>query len=277
MDFSLRYKLASMNSALKNTPAIAICTALLFSVVAPASAKIIARDYEYRSDGKTFQGYIAYDDRFTGKRPGVLVAHQWKGLGAYEKERARQLAQMGYVAFCVDVYGKGIRPTAAKDAGAQAGKYKGDRALLKRRAVAGFTVLKNFRLTNPNKTAAIGYCFGGATVLELARSGANVGGVISYHGTLDTPRPAEARNIKGKVLVLHGASDPLSDWKEIAAINDEMTKAKVDFEINLYGHAVHSFTEKKAGNNPASGVAYNEKADRRSWEKTKAFFNEIFR
>jgi dienelactone hydrolase len=154
MDFSLRYRLTSMNSVLKNTPVLTICTALLLGAITPASAKVVARDYEYRSDGKTFQGYITYDDRFTGKRPGVLVAHQWKGLGNYEKERARQLAQMGYVAFCVDVYGKGVRPSAAKDAGTLSGRYKGDRALLKRRAVAGFTVLKDFRLTNPNKLLA---------------------------------------------------------------------------------------------------------------------------
>jgi len=265
-----------MNFFVKNTP-LAVCAALLLSAAIPASAKVVAKDYDYRSDSKTFQGYLAYDDSFKGKRPAVLVYHQWLGLGDYEKGRARMLAKQGYVAFCVDIYGKNERPASRKEAGPLSGKYKADRALLKRRAVAGFSVLKNFRLTNADKIAAIGYCFGGASALELGRSGANVKGIVSFHGSLDTPRPAEARNIKGKVLILHGASDPFSDWKQVTAIKDEMTAANVDFEIDLYGHAVHSFTEKEAGNDASQGAAYNEKADRRSWEKTKAFFTEIFR
>lgn len=255
----------------------ALLAATVFGAVAPgAQARVISQNVEYRSNGQLFEGFIAYDTRFTGRRPGVLVAHQWKGITDYEKERARMLAQMGYIAFCVDVYGKGVRPTNPRDAGAQAGKYRENRRLLKSRAQAGYAILRDFRLTDRSKIAAIGYCFGGATVLELARSGADVKGVVSFHGTLSTPNPQEARRIKGSVLVLHGAVDPLSPFTEVQKLRDEMTLAKVDHEIVLYGNAVHSFTERAAGNDASDGVAYDEKADRRSWNRLREFLREIF-
>jgi dienelactone hydrolase len=180
------------------------------------------------------------------------------------------------VAFACDIYGKGIRPTAMPDAVAQAGKYKGDRALLRKRVNAGLETLLKQEGVDKKRVAAIGYCFGGTSVLELARSGADVSGVVSFHGGLSSPTPEDAKNIKAKVLALHGADDPNVPPAEVAAFEKEMRDAKVDWQLVAYGGAVHSFTDKSAGNDNSKGAAYNEKADRRSWEAMKDLFAEIF-
>jgi dienelactone hydrolase len=231
---------------------------------------------EYKQGDTVLEGFLAYDDAVTGKRPGVLVVHQWKGLGPYEKKRAEMLARLGYNVFALDIYGKGTRADNPKDAAALAGKYKGDRALLRTRAAAGLDVLKKHALTDPKRVAAIGYCFGGTTVLELARSGADIAGVVSFHGALDTPNAADAKTIKGKVLALHGADDPFVPPKDVAAFEEEMRQAGVDWQLIAYGGAVHSFTDWGAGNDNSKGAAYNEKADLRSWEAMKDFFVELF-
>ncbi len=245
-------------------------------LTATAQAKMITKTIDYQQGGDTLQGYLAYDDKFTGKRPGVLVAHQWKGLGDYERERARMLAEMGYVAFAFDVYGKGIRPKNREEAGKLSGQYKANRPLLRNRARAAVITLRKQPNVDVNRLAIIGYCFGGGTALELARSGADLKGFVSFHGSLDTPTPADAKNIKGKVLILHGADDPYSPMKDVVALSDELSAANVNYEIDLYGGAVHSFTEKAAGNDVSSGAAYNAQADARSWARMKAFFAEIF-
>jgi dienelactone hydrolase len=187
------------------------------------------------------------------------------------------LAQLGYVAFCADIYGKGVRPQNTAEAGAQAGKYKNDRQLLRARVNVGLDALRQQPLVDPKRLAAIGYCFGGTTVLELARSGADVAGVVSFHGGLDAPDPADGKNIKCKVLVCHGADDPFSSPQDIAAFENEMRKGGVDWQLIKYGGAVHSFTQPMAGNDNSKGAAYNEKADKRSWEAMKQFFAEIFK
>jgi dienelactone hydrolase len=207
----------------------------------------------------------------------VLIVHQWKGLTAYEKGRADMLAKMGYVVFAADIYGKGIRPSNTKEAGEQAGKYKADRALLRERVKAGLAELEKNPRTDARRVAAIGYCFGGTSVIELARSGANIAGVVSFHGGLDSPKPEDGKNIKCKVLALHGADDPYNSKENLAAFEDEMRQAKVDWQMVMYGGAVHSFTEKEVGNDNSKGAAYNEKADRRSWEDMQQFFAEILR
>ena len=242
-----------------------------------AQAQIHTETVEYKQGDAVLEGYLAYDTALKGPRPGVLIVHQWKGLTDYEKKRAGMLAQLGYNVFALDIYGKGIRPQSSQEAGAQAGKYKGNRDLLRLRAQAGLAVLQKQALTDPQRVAAIGYCFGGTTVIELARNGADIAGVVSFHGGLDSPHPADGKNIKCKVLALHGADDPHVSAKDLAAFEDELRQAKVDWELVKYGGAVHSFTDWNAGDNPAQGAAYNEKADRRSWAAMKQFFAEIFK
>jgi dienelactone hydrolase len=253
-----------------------IPTLLLMTTVLTSRAAIHTETVEYKQGDTTLEGYLAYDDSISGKRPGVLVVHQWMGLTGYEKHRAEQLAALGYVAFCADIYGKGVRPKDTSEAGALAGKYKGDRALLRARVNAGLDTLEKNELVDTSRVAAIGYCFGGTTVIELARSGANIAGVVSFHGGLDSPTPADGKNIKGKVLVLAGADDPFQKPEDLTAFESEMRDSKVDWQIVFYGGAVHAFTQPNPGFVNA-GAKYNEKADKRSWEAMKAFFAEIFK
>ena len=241
------------------------------------NAQIHTQSVEYKDGDTVLEGYSAYDESISGKRPAVLIVHQWKGLTDYEKKRAEMLAKLGYNVFALDIYGKGIRPKSPQEAGALAGKYKNDRDLLRRRANAGLAVLEKDKLTDPKRVAAIGYCFGGTTVMELARSGADIAGVVSFHGALDSPKPEDGKNIKCRVLALHGADDPFVPAKDVQAWENEMREAKVDWQLVKFGGAVHSFTEKEVGNDNSKGAAYNENADKRSWEDMKAFFAEIFR
>ena len=185
-----------------------ISTALAAVCAVSVQAAIQTKIVEYKQGDTTLEGFVAWDDASPGVRPGVLVVHQWMGLTDYEKHRAEMLAQLGYVAFCADIYVKGVRPSTAKEAGALAGQYKSDRLLLRARVNAGLDALRRQPLVDPGHIAAIGYCFGGTTVLELARSGAALNGVVCFHGGLDAPHPDDGKNIKCKVLVLHGADDP---------------------------------------------------------------------
>jgi dienelactone hydrolase len=232
---------------------------------------------EYKHGDVVLEGYLAYDDSVQGKRPGVVVVHEWRGLNDYARRRAEQLAEMGYIAFALDMYGKGVYAKDHEEAGKLSGLYRSDRKLMRDRARAGLEILKNHSLTDQRRMAAIGYCFGGTTVLELARGGEELLGVASFHGSLNTPTPEDAKNIKGKVLVLHGANDKFISQEDITAFQEEMRKADVDWQMVFYGGAVHSFTVPEAGNDPSKGMAYNEKADKRSWEEMKLLFEEIFK
>lgn len=247
---------------------------LLLAIRPPAPAAIHTETVAYQHGETVLEGFLAYDDSIKGPRPAVLIVHQWKGLGDYEKKRAEMLAQLGYTAFAVDIYGKGIRPQDSSAAGAEAGKYKRDRALLRARANAGLETLRRLKNTDPKRIAAIGYCFGGTTVIELARSGADIAGVVSFHGGLDSPRPEDGRSIKCQVLALHGADDPFVPAKDLAAFEDELRNAGVDWRLIKYGGAVHSFTDWNA---KAKGAEYNERADKRSWADMKTFLAEIFK
>jgi len=246
-------------------------------IAASLHAAIQTKTVEYKQDETTLEGVLVWDDAMQEQRPGVLVVHQWMGLTDYERHRAEMLARLGYVAFCADIYGKGVRPKNTAEAGAQAGKYKGDRQLLRARVNAGLDTLRQQPLVDTKHIAAIGYCFGGTTVLELARSGANIAGVVSFHGGLDAPDPNDGKNIKCKVLICHGADDPFSSPQDIAALESEMRNGGVDWQLIKYGGAVHSFTQPNAGNDNSKGAAYNEKADKRSWAAMKEFFAEIFK
>jgi dienelactone hydrolase len=186
------------------------------------------------------------------------------------------LAGLGYVAFAADVYGRGVRPANAREAAAQAGTYKGDRALFRRRLLLALEQLKRDPRVEGTRTAAIGYCFGGTGVLELARAGADLRAVVTFHGGLDSLHPEDAKAIKAKLLVLHGADDPFVPSDQIAAFQNELRQAGLDWQMVFYGGAVHSFTNPRAGVDPSRGVAYNESATKRSWRAMKDFFGEIF-
>ena len=250
--------------------------ALGLALAAPTGAALHQQTVDYRQGETTLEGYLAYEDTFAGLRPAVLVYHHWRGIDQYIKARTDQLARMGYIAFAADVYGKGVRPADAKAAAAQAQIYRSDRQLMRRRAQTALDTLRLVPRVDGRRIAAIGYCFGGGVALELARSGADIAGVVSFHGTLDTPRPEDAKLIKAKILILQGADDPNAPIKQIAEFEDEMRGGKVDYQIALYGGAVHSFTMPSAGSAPSTGNAYDAKADRRSWQVMKDFFAEVF-
>ena len=252
-------------------------TILALVVATNLPAAIQTKTVEYKQGDTTLAGVIVYDDAVKTPRPGVLIVHQWMGITEYEKTRATMLAKLGYVAFCADIYGKGVHPKDTKEAGAEATKYKTDRALLRARVNAGLAEFKKSELVDTKRIAAIGYCFGGTTVLELARSGAELNGVVSFHGGLDSPAPADGKNIKCKVLACHGADDPFVPAKDLTAFESEMRDNKVDWQLIAYGGAVHSFTQPMAGNDNSKGAAYNEAADKRSWEAMKQFLAESFR
>ena len=255
-----------------------IVMSLLFVVAfgATAHAKVKSQLVEYKDGDTVLEGYVSYDDAIKGKRPGVLVVHAWMGLDDNAKKRADMLAGLGYTAFAVDIYGKGVRPANPAEAGKLSDKYKTDRKLLRQRVNAGYAAMLKQATVDNAKTAAIGYCFGGTTALELARSGTTVSGVVTFHGGLDSPTPADGKNIKAKLLVLHGAADPYEKPADFTAFHKELADAKVDWQLVEYGGAVHCFTDQTAGTDPSKGCAYDPVADARSWAAMKAFFVELF-
>ncbi len=231
----------------------------------------------YQHDDVPCEGILAVPD--TGApnaTPGVLVIHDWSGVGPYVRMRAEQLATAGYIALAPDIYGVADPPRAPEDNRKLIGIFRADRGLMRARARAGLDELLRHPMVDPGKVAAIGYCFGGGVALELARSGAPLAGAVSFHGNLDTPDPDDAKRIGGKILVCHGAEDPHVPPEQVAAFEQEMRNARVDWQLNVYGLAVHAFTREEAGNDPSRGAAYNAEADRRSWQAMMAFFGEIF-
>lgn len=240
-----------------------------------SAAEVKTETVEYKQGDVVLQGYLSYDPALSGKRPAVLVIHDWLGVSDNTKMRAEQLAALGYVALAADIYGKGVRPANSQEASAEAGKYFKDRPLLRARARAGLDYLAGLPRVDASRMAVMGYCFGGGAALELARSGAPLKGVVTFHGSLSTPTPGDAKNIKGKVLVLHGADDPYVKQEDVKAFMDEMRAGGVNWELVQYSGAVHSFTIKSAGNDNSKGAAYNEQADRRSWQAMKDFFEEV--
>jgi dienelactone hydrolase len=241
-----------------------------------ASAAIKTETVEYQQGATALQGLLVYDTAVKGKRPGILLASDWMGVSDQSRQYAEKTARLGYVVFVADIYGKGVHPKDFKEAGAQAAIYRSDRALMQARAQAGLDQLLKVSTVDPTRVAAQGYCFGGGVALELARSGANLAGVVSFHGSLETPHPEQARNIKAKVLVLHGADDPFVTQDEVRAFTEEMRQAGVDWRLTQFGGAVHSFTNPNAGNDNSKGAAYNARADERSWQEASQFYQEIF-
>lgn len=248
---------------------------LVLFLSSSANASLVESLIEYRHKGQVMEGFLVYDSSVTGKRPAAVVVHDWMGLGDFVKEKSRELARQGYMVLAADVYGKGIRASNAEEAGKLATIYKSDRKLFRERLKAAYQTLAKQSQTDTKKMIAMGFCFGGTAALEMARSGLNLKGVISYHGGLDSPTPQDAKAIKAKVLVLHGAIDPYVSEQELAGFYKEMNDAKVDYQFISYSGTVHSFTQPHAGSDISKGAAYNEVSARRAFVASDAFLKEV--
>ncbi|MDP1602273.1 MAG: dienelactone hydrolase family protein [Legionella sp.] len=235
---------------------------------------IITADSDYNDEDTTCRGFIAYDDKQEKPMPGVIVAHDWGGRGMAACKKAKQLAMMGYVGFAIDMYGNAKLGRDNTERRALMTPLREDRERLATRINAGFNALASLPFVDKTRIAAIGYCFGGLCVLDLARSGADVKGVVSFHGLLTAPPHAPDEPLKSKVLVLHGYDDPLVKPDEVNQFALEMTAKKVDWQIHMYGLTAHSFTNPLA-NDDEMGLHYNEQADLRSWKSTVLFLEEV--
>lgn len=251
---------------------------LLALVLVPSlrAAKLESKMIVYGSGSQKFEGYLVAPAKVKLGSPGILMVHNWMGLTDETKRQASRFADLGYVVFAADIYGKGVRAHDVKEAGTLATQYKTDRKLYRERLNLALEQLKKDPRVNSSKIAAVGYCFGGTGVIELARSGADLVGVVSFHGGLDSPTPADGKNIKAKILAHHGAIDPYVSAKDVAAFEDELQAAHVDYELIKYSGTVHSFTDKSAGDDITKGAAYNASSDRRSFAATQSFLKEIF-
>jgi dienelactone hydrolase len=254
-------------------------TAFVLTVVLVAASKADAavqtNEVEYTHDGQKFKGFFAWDDAVQGKRPGVLVVHEWWGLNDYARKRARMLAELGYVAFAADMYGDGKTTKHPQEAGQWAGQVRMNQEAWRARGLAGLNILKGHELVDTSRLAAIGYCFGGSTVLQLAFSGADLDGVVSFHGAL-TPPEADVKSLKTKILVCHGAADSFIPDDAVIKFRTGLDQAGADYQIVYYGGARHSFTNPDADAAGVEGLKYNKAADERSWAAMQRFFDEVF-
>jgi dienelactone hydrolase len=229
---------------------------------------------DYEHDGVALEGLMVVDEETSGPRPGVLVAHAWGGRGEHEAEAARRLAGLGYAGFALDVFGKGVSGGTPEENTALIAPFLEDRPMLQARMLAAVSTLQEQAEVDSARIAAIGYCFGGLCVLDLARSGADVCGVVSLHGLFTPPEPPPGRRIRAKVLALHGHEDPMVPVEAVVALESELTAAGADWQIHVYGGTMHAFTNPNA-NDPSFGTVYNAAADRRSWVATAAFLAEV--
>jgi dienelactone hydrolase len=235
---------------------------------------MIERFIEYRHQGKVFEGFMCVDDRRTGPRPGVMVSHAWAGRSDFECDKARKLAALGYVGFAHDLYGKGILGRSPEENGALMKPLLEDRPLLQARLAAALVCLRAQPEVDPARIAAMGFCFGGLCVLDLARTGADVRGVASFHGLLGAPGNTTGTPIRAKALVLHGYDDPMCPPDSVLAFAKEFSAAGSDWQLHAYGGTMHSFTNPEA-DNPDFGTVYNANADRRSWASLVDFLGEV--
>lgn len=255
---------------------VAAACAAFVAFAGTARAEIVTRSVDYQDGDTALRGYAAWDDAREGRLPGVLVVHAWRGHGENAEAKARQLAELGYVAFALDMYGKGVFAKDNQEAARLAGPFYADRELMRSRARAGLAQLKALPKVDPERLAAIGFCFGGTVVLELARHGEALDGVVSFHGGLKfTDAPAEGE-VKARVLVCHGADDPHVPPEDVLQLWKDLRGAKAHYEIMVLSGAVHAFTDPTAGNDPSQGVAYNAEATRIAWHAMDGMFHEIF-
>jgi dienelactone hydrolase len=250
--------------------------ALLVLSTGMARAEIKTRAVSYTYDGTTFKGHLAWDDAVQGRRPGILVVHEWWGLNDYARKRAEQLAGLGYVAFACDMYGEGKVTEHPKEAGAMATEVRKNLKTWQGRAQAALKVLQDDEHVDTKRLAAIGYCFGGSTALQLAYTGADLGAVVTFHAAVPTPEPEQARAIKAKLLICHGAADPFVKDETLQKARAAYEAAKVNFEMIYFGGVEHSFTVPDIARANVPGLRYDAEADRRSWLAMRELFDSVF-
>jgi dienelactone hydrolase len=249
---------------------------ILFLNVPVTNAEIVEKKITYMQGETKLIGYEYYDSEIDSAAPGVIVFSDWMGVGEFAKERAKELVDEGYRAFVADIYGEGKQAANQKEAGELATKFKSDRTLFRARAKAALDAFVKDPLVDQKHLGAIGFCFGGTAALELARTGAPIQGVVSFHGGLDTPDLILAKNIKARLLILHGADDPYVPEKEVLGFEDEMRKAGVTWELTKYSNTVHAFTNPNAGTDNSKGAAYNKLSSDRAFTAMRDFFLELF-
>ncbi|HYX32916.1 MAG TPA: dienelactone hydrolase family protein [Oligoflexus sp.] len=248
------------------------CISLMVSSVALSANRIQTVTYE--KNAEVFEGLLVSPENIKPQTPAILMIHSRMGVTAETQHQAERMANLGFIVFAADIYGRDSRPTTVEESRVLTTKYRSDRKLFRERLNLGLDILKQQEHVNTDMLFAVGYCFGGTGVLELARSGADIVGVASFHGGLDSPTPDDGAQIQAKVLVLHGADDPTVSATNLAAFENEMRMHKVDWQLVKYGGTVHSFTDKSAGSDPSTGSAYNPVTDRRSFEAFKNFSAE---
>lgn len=236
---------------------------------------IQTRSIEYRDGDIVLESYMAWDDAGDKPRPGVLVSHAWGGRGELEEKKAEQLADLGYVGFALDLYGKGVRGKSPEENGALMQPFLDDRAKLQKRMQLSLQQMRRQKEVDESRVAAMGFCFGGLCVLDLARTGAELAGVASFHGLAGSPGNCDDNSISAKVLVMHGWDDPMVPPEQVLALAEELTSMGADWQIHAYGNTQHAFTNPVA-NNPDLGTVYSAEADKRSWQNLQLFLAEIF-
>jgi len=231
--------------------------------------------YKYKHDEQEFHGFLAYDESAKKPRPAVMIVHDWSGCNEFARKKAERLAEMGYLGFAVDMYGEGRMGETIEEKQALMEPLMNDRQLLRERLIAALNTVKGLPETDQSRIAAMGFCFGGLCVLDLARSGAEVNGVVSVHGLLNKPEGIENQKIKAKILALHGYDDPMVPPEQVNTFCDEMTKDEADWQVHMYGHTKHAFTNPEA-NNKDLGTIYNPLAEKRSMLAAVQFLDEMF-
>lgn len=250
------------------------CLLLAWLCTACERDAVIEQAIEYTDGDTVLEGFLYYQEGQRAAQPGVLVVHEWTGLGDYAKSRARQLAERGIVAFAADMYGKGVYGKTHEEAAALSKPLREDRQAMRQRLQAAYDVLMRNSRVDDSRMAAIGFCFGGTAALELARHGSPLKAAVSFHGGLSTPDLTDAENIEGEVLVLHGADDPRIPAEDVGTFIREMQTAGVRYALHAYPGAVHSFTVPTAGGDPSRGSAYNKEAAERAWDEMLRLFDK---